>query len=35
MKEAVFISLPLLQLKDVVGRGASVDATQAVNMHPN
>jgi hypothetical protein len=35
MREYVVIPLPLLKLKDVVGRVAAVDATQAVKMHPN
>ncbi len=35
MREYVVIPLPLLQLRDVVGRVAAVDANQAVKMHPN
>jgi hypothetical protein len=35
MREVVVIPLPLLQLTDVVGRVAAVDAIQAVKMHPN
>jgi hypothetical protein len=32
MREAVVIPPPLLQLRDVVGRGAAVDATQTVKI---
>jgi hypothetical protein len=35
MSVAVVIPSPLVQLTDVVGRGAAVDAILAVKMYPN